>query len=87
MMCPVLGTPAQENRDRLLGMLQQNSAGPGCRDQDIGKPWCPGGAGMLVAGGRDLSVLGCFIQVCRNSYLLVFYVTSCNDFGLECILQ
>lgn len=42
---------------------------------------------MLVAGGRDLSVLGCFIQVCRNSYLLVFYVTSCNDFGLECILQ
>lgn len=42
-MCPVLNIPAQENRDRLLGVLQQNSERPGCRDQHVGKPLCPGG--------------------------------------------
>lgn len=70
VMCSMLGTSAQENRDRLLGVLQQNSGEPGCRDQHIGKLLCPGGAGVE----RDLSVLGCFRKVFRNSCLLVFYM-------------
>lgn len=69
MMCPVLGTPAQENRDRLL---QQNSGRSGCRDQHVVKPLCLGGTGVLVAG--NFSVLGCFRKVFRNSCLLIFYI-------------
>lgn len=58
--CPVLGTAAQENRDRLLGLVQQNSGAPGCRDHHIGKPLCLGEASVAGVGVGDLSVLGVF---------------------------